>query len=242
MKASRIRSCWIAVVSLFYTGWTSLSAIIKSWFGKVDRRWVDEALQKWAVRIFKVARIHYRVINPYQIEPKPGHPTIIMCNHSSLYDIPLSFMAFPKQHIRMLAKIELHKVPLFGRAMRVSEFPGVDRKNRTQAIKDLEKLHHLLASGITMWIAPEGTRSSDGRLAAFKKGGFITAIQMQAEIIPIAIRGAHSILPARSIQYNLDQTAEIHVGQPIDASRYTLDNKEELIKIVHQAMQQLLEN
>lgn len=242
MKASRIRSYWIAGVSIVYTGFTSLLAIFKSWFGHVDRQWVDDALRAWAMRIFRVARIHYRVVNPHQIQPQPGRPTIIMCNHSSLYDIPLSFMAFPQEHIRMLAKIELHKIPLLGHAMRVSEFPGVDRKNRAQAIKDLEKLHDLLASGITMWIAPEGTRSADGKLAPFKKGGFITAIQMQAEIIPIAIRGAHLILPARTTQYNLNQTAEVHVGEPIDASRYTLENKEALIQEVHQSMQQLLQD
>ena len=91
-----------------------------------------------------------------------------------------------------------------------------------------------------MWIAPEGTRSKDGKLAPFKKGAFIMAISAKATIIPMGIRGAHHILPARTHQFNLNQTAEIHIGKAIDAGRFTLDNKEELIKEVFQSMQALV--
>ena len=87
-----------------------------------------------------------------------------------------------------------------------------------------------------MWIAPEGTRSSNGHVGAFKKGAFITAIQANATIIPLGIRGAFNILPARTWQFNLGQEAEIHVGKPIDASAFTLDNKDALIHEVREAI------
>jgi 1-acyl-sn-glycerol-3-phosphate acyltransferase len=95
-------------------------------------------------------------------------------------------------------------------------------------------------SGIIMWIAPEGTRSKDGKLAPFKKGAFITAIQAKATIIPIGIRGAYDILPARTFQFNINQTAEVHIGKPIDASKFTLENKEKLLEEVFQSVKDLV--
>lgn len=164
-----------------------------------------------------------------------------MCNHSSVYDIPLGFKAFPNHSIRMLAKKELSKIPIMGKGMSAAEFPFVDRKNRTQAIKDLEYVRQLMESGILVWIAPEGTRSKNGKLAPFKKGAFVTAIHSKATIIPIGIRGAFDIIPAKTLQINLNQKAEIHIGAPIDASQYTIENKDELVEKTYQTIKELLE-
>ena len=60
-------------------------------------------------------KYEYKVINPLNIQPQPGKATILMCNHSSAYDIPLGFKAFPNHSIRMLAKKELSKDPSFGK-------------------------------------------------------------------------------------------------------------------------------
>ncbi|WED43208.1 lysophospholipid acyltransferase family protein [Legionella cardiaca] len=241
MKISKLRTQWIILLSVLYTADACLRSIIKRFTGKTNRAWVDKTIHQWANRLLNLVGVKCKVVNPHGIEPKQGQATIIMCNHSSLYDIPLSFKAFPNHSIRMLAKKELSRIPIMGKGMMAAEFPFIDRKNRHQAIKDLEAVRKLLESGIVMWIAPEGTRSKDGKLAAFKKGAFITAIEAKAIIIPIGIRGAYDILPARTTQININQTAEIHIGAPIDASRYTNENKEELVKLVHQSMQLLVE-
>lgn len=214
--------------------------MLMRFFNKINRPWVDKTLKIWVNRILKLVKVNPVIVNPNHVEPKPGQPTIIMCNHSSLYDIPISLCAFPHHPIRMLAKKELYRIPIIGKGMIAAEFPGIDRKNRHQAIKDLERIKGLLESGIVLWIAPEGTRSKDGKLNSFKKGAFITAINAKATIIPIGIRGANKILPARTIQFNLNQTAEVHVGEPIDASKYSLENKDELINTVHLQMKKLI--
>jgi 1-acyl-sn-glycerol-3-phosphate acyltransferase len=90
-----------------------------------------------------------------------------------------------------------------------------------------------------MWIAPEGTRSKDDKLGPFKKGPFITAIQAGATIIPIGIRGANHILPAGTLQLNLAQEVAVHIGEPIDATQYTLENKDTLLAHVFRVMQRL---
>ena len=93
-----------------------------------------------------------------------------------------------------------------------------------------------MKSGIIIWVAPEGTRSKTGKLAKFKKGSFITAIQAQAVIIPIGIRGASDIIPAKTLHINLEQKAEIHIGEPIDASHYTNETRDELVQKTYQAI------
>ncbi|KTD58541.1 1-acyl-sn-glycerol-3-phosphate acetyltransferase [Legionella sainthelensi] len=230
MKINQFRTAWVICALMFYTAVTSIRCIFKYFLSTLNRSWTDKALHHWVDQLLNEVQVEYKVINPLNIQPQAGKATIIMCNHSSAYDIPLAFKAFPNHSIRMLSKKELAKIPLMGKAMAAAEFPFIDRKNKYQAIKDLAFAQQLMESGIVMWIAPEGTRSKDGQLGHFKKGGFITAIQSKATIIPIGIRGANNILPARSFNIHLKQKAEIHIGKPIDASQFTLGNKEELIK------------
>jgi len=239
MTVSKLRTLWIIIISALYTLNTCGQSVLMGLTGKINRAWVDKTLHIWVRRILNIVKVKCVVVNPHHIEPQYGQPTIIMCNHSSLYDIPLSFYAFPKHSIRMLAKKELSRIPIVGKGMTAAEFPFIDRKNRRKAINDLNAVNALLANNIVIWLAPEGTRSTDGRLAPFKKGGFITAIKAGAMIIPIGIRGANMILPARTFRFNLDQTAEVHVGEPIDASKYTMQNKEQLIEKVFESMRKL---
>lgn len=240
MKIGKIRTYWIAYRSLQTTAIISTVCILKGAYGNRSRAWVDKLLHRWVDKLFSLAKIQYRVINPSGVSPEPGKATIIMCNHTSAYDIPISFKAFPHHSIRMLAKKELASVPFFGRAMKKAEFVFIDRKNRHQALKDLAAARKLMESGIVLWVAPEGTRSLDGKLGPFKKGAFYTAIEAAATIIPIGIKGAYEILKSQSMQLNMNQLAEIHIGEPIDASLYTMERRDELIAKVRQVMEDLL--
>ncbi len=240
MKIGPLKTTWVLGVLATFTGIACFKSVYKYFFSKPTRPWVDKTIHQWADRLLNQVEVNYQVINPLQVQPQPGHATILMCNHSSLYDIPLSFKAFPHHSIRMLAKKELSQIPIMGKGMSAAEFPFIDRKNRFQAIKDLEYAEQLMKSGILMWIAPEGTRSKNGKLAPFKKGAFITAIQAQATIIPIGIRGAFNIIPAKTFHINTQQKAEIHIGEPIDASQFTLENKEALIEKTYQTIKKLI--
>lgn len=242
MKISKLRTQWIMFLSALYTADACLRSVLKRFLGKTNRAWVDMTIHNWVNRLLDLIGVKCKVFNPFDIEPQLGQATIIMCNHSSLYDIPLSFKAFPNHSIRMLAKKELSQIPIMGKGMAAAEFPFIDRKNKHQALKDLDAMRNLLESGIVMWIAPEGTRSKDGKLGPFKKGAFITAIEAKAMIIPIGIRGAYDILPARTTQFNINQTAEIHIGKPIDASQYNFENRDQLVKAVRDSIKTLVED
>ncbi len=240
MKINQIRTAWVVGSLFFYTAVTSIRCIYKYYFSTITRAWTDKALHHWVDQLLNSVQVKYKVVNPHQVQPEAGKATIIMCNHSSAYDIPLGFKAFPNHSIRMLAKKELSKIPLMGKAMHAAEFPFIDRKNRYQAIKDLAYAKKLMESGIVLWVAPEGTRSKDGTLAQFKKGAFITAIESQATIIPIGIRGANNILPARTFNIHLNQEAEIHIGKPIDTTAFNIENKAELIQQTYDSIKALI--
>lgn len=239
MKISKIRTLWIIFLSAMFTANTCIRAVFMRLTGKITRSWVDNAIRHWIGHLLNVVHVRCKVVNPDKVEPVAGKATIIMCNHASMYDIPLSFRAFPNHSIRMLAKKELFKVPVLGKGMQAAEFPFINRNNRSQAMKDLEFARQLMESGIVIWIAPEGTRSTTGKMAPFKKGAFITAIEAKANIIPMGIRGAFDILPPHTMQFNLFQTAEIHIGQIIDAGEYTQENRDQLIERVFGAIREL---
>lgn len=241
MRASFFQNIKIIILSVISVIKLSVKTIMQGLRGKMTRQWVDKSIQLWVKEILSYVKTEVRVINPYGVKPQHGQPTLLMCNHASLYDIPITYAAFPDITIRMLAKKEMRKIPFMGKSMEVAGFPFIDRHNRQQAIQDMQKVREMLADDIVMWIAPEGTRSRNGQLAKFKKGGFITAIQAQAMIIPIAIRGANLILPAKTLKFSLHQHVDVVVGQPIDASQFSIEQKDELIALVHGTMQNMLD-
>lgn len=168
----------------------------------------------------------------------PSHSYLFMSNHESLMDIPLIFATAPRPP-RMVTKAELFKVPIWGTALKLGGFISVDRKNRTQAIKSLMRAKELMDSGINVWIAPEGTRSRDGSLGAFKKGGFMLALDTGATIVPVGIVGARNVIRPKSFRVFLDQRIVVRYGKPIDASAYGVDRRDELMADVRAAIEEL---
>lgn len=119
---------------------------------------------------------------------------IFMCNHVSNIDPPIVVPLIPGR-TSVLAKKELFRVPLLGRAMRMASLVPVDRKNREAAIASLRAAVDVVRAGVSMTIFPEGMRSSDGRLLPFKKGPFYLAMEAGVPIVPMTIVGTHWVWP-----------------------------------------------
>jgi len=219
-----MKSCCITL-------WLSSVAIYLSKFG--TRQQMNDLICAWSRKLMDVVKLSVQVFNPYGFQFLPNQVYIIMSNHASLYDIPLIFTSLPGS-IRMIAKKELMRVPIWGLAMKRADFIFVDRENRTQAMRDLVVAKEKMMTGIVIWMAPEGTRSKNGKLNVFKKGGFMLALETGAIILPVGIRGAEKILPAKTLKFTLNQQVEVHVGKPIDTRNYTVKTRNELIKAVRQ--------
>ncbi|MCX7957899.1 MAG: 1-acyl-sn-glycerol-3-phosphate acyltransferase [Deltaproteobacteria bacterium] len=167
-------------------------------------------------------------------------PILFMSNHQSHYDIPTIYCTLPV-FTMFLAKKELRKIPFLGWAMWIVGFVFIDRKKREEAFRAIEEAaKQFTEDKKSIVIFPEGTRSEDGNIGTFKKGGFHLAIQAKARIIPIGIWGTISILPKGSWLVRPGK-AVINVGEPIDASNYTRESLEKLMEDVRTAIEFLTE-
>jgi 1-acyl-sn-glycerol-3-phosphate acyltransferase len=128
----------------------------------------------------------------------PSRPYVFMSNHLSSADIWSLFYAVPFP-IRMISKKQLGLIPIFGWAMRVGRFIFIDRQNPVAARRSIEEAARRIKAGHSVIIFPEGTRSRDGAVGPFKKGGFHLARASGAEIVPVAILGTREIMPRGSL-------------------------------------------
>lgn len=233
-----LRTLRIIILSIYVTLKISVITLFEVMRNRYRREVGDDRLRWWSQKLLELAQADCQVVNPHQFEFEAGKPYIVMCNHSSLYDIPLTFLGLSGS-IRMLAKKELFKVPVWGKAMTAGEFISIDRQNRQKAFQDLEVAKKKMESGIILWVAPEGTRSPTGDLLPFKKGGFRLALQMGATILPIGIRGARLIHGKGSWDVNPGKTVEIHIGNPIDTTQFKPTDYPELMELVETQIREL---
>jgi 1-acyl-sn-glycerol-3-phosphate acyltransferase len=147
--------------------------------------------RQWARVGLLLARVRLTVEGHEHLPPGAA---VYMSNHQSNFDILALFAGLPVQ-FRWLAKEELFRVPLFGFAMRRTGYIPVDRSDHKKAIRSMAEAARRISEGTSVIVFPEGTRSPDGALLPFKKGGFVLAIDAEAPIVPVAIRGSHDVMP-----------------------------------------------
>lgn len=239
-SATLLRRAGVVLGSVSLTAIYSLLVLLRALFGRLNRPIVDKYCREWSAALLRLVRVSLTVRGEVP-DFNDGRRYIIMSTHASHYDIPVSFVSLPGS-IRMLAKKELFSIPLLGQAMRAGEFPSIDRSRRNRAVQDLEKARKMMESGVVLWAAPEGTRSPDGCLLPFKKGCFHLALDTQAVIVPVAIRGIYRVLPARSRHINLGQPVDVRVGRPIDTAGKTKQDIARLMDDVRQEIEALLGN
>lgn len=143
----------------------------------------------------------------------PAQPYVFMANHLSTVDIWALFVAIPN-NIRFIAKKQLGRIPLFGWAMAVGRFIFIDRQNPLAARRSIDLASQRIRRGSSVAIFPEGTRSRDGHLGPFKKGGIHLALTAGVPIVPVGIRGAHDVMPRGSLVLRRGPVI-IEIGEPI---------------------------
>jgi 1-acyl-sn-glycerol-3-phosphate acyltransferase len=222
-----IRTAIIILYFLPATAVLSIIAIIVAYFSRTGNP-VHIIARIWSKSILFVSGIKVDVEGLANIDP--GKSYIYMANHRSNFDIPVLLSCLPIQ-FRWLAKAELFKIPIFGRAMSGAGYVKIDRSNRESAFRSIDEVAAKMKNGVSVMIFPEGTRSQDGSVKPFKKGGFVMAVDTGAPIVPIILRGTRSIMTKGSWRINPDKVA-LSIEKPIDTSEFTRDTKEDLIKKV----------
>jgi len=221
------------LTGLVDTGRISVPTVIDSLLGRLTVETCDRRLLWWSKKLFRDAAIDLVVRGREHAEG--SEPFVVMSNHQSLYDIPALFCSLPGR-VRMVAKAELFKVPIWGKAMLAAGFIRVDRGDRDRAAASLREGNSRLKEGTRVWIAPEGTRSTTGALGVFKKGGFRMALETGTRILPIAIDGTRHVLPARGSVVSLGQRVTVTILPPIDPKAYGDERRKELMDVVRDAI------
>jgi 1-acyl-sn-glycerol-3-phosphate acyltransferase len=126
---------------------------------------------------------------------RPGAAYVMVANHQSLLDILVLFRLFV--HFKWVSKIENFRLPFIGWNMSLNRYIALKRGDRESVVRMLGECRETLARGSSIMMFPEGTRSPDGQLRAFKTGAFELALETGRPILPIVVEGTSRALPKR---------------------------------------------
>jgi len=191
----------------------------------------------WARIICRLVGVRVRIIGAENLEPEQTY--IFVGNHVSQFDI-FTFQGYSPHGFRWIAKKELFRIPFFGPAMRRAGVISIDRSQGREALKSLYRAAEQIASGTSVLIFPEGTRSPDGRLHPFKTGAITLAIKAGVQVVPIGFTGTYKILPKGRLLAKNGEVV-IRIGKPMPTSGYKQKDKQELAEHLHDRVAELLE-
>lgn len=140
---------------------------------------------------------------------RKGERYVVVINHNSLMDIPISTPWIPGPN-KTLAKVEMAKTPLFGVIYKAGSIL-LDRKKESSRRESFARMQETLDMGIHLCLYPEGTRNkTSAPLQPFYDGAFITAIRTQTPVLPGLIFNTGKVLPANKKFWALPTRVHIH--------------------------------
>jgi 1-acyl-sn-glycerol-3-phosphate acyltransferase len=197
--------------------------------GRLSRDVTNARIASWSARVVENAAVSLRVRGRENVEP--GVTYVVMSNHQSHYDVAILFHVLGP-NMRMVAKKELFALPVFGPALEKAGFVSVDRGDTAAAIASLAQAKAHLASGMHLWIAPEGTRSPSGALLPFKKGGFHLALDVTAPILPITISGTRDVLRAKGVLSRAGVDVALTIHPAVATSSYAGTDRKTAVEVL----------
>jgi len=214
---------WIVLVTTVLGSYLILRALM----GR-NERLAHRVAGRWARSILWVTGVKVEIEGLEHLDPAGSY--ILMPNHQSHFDIPV-LLGCLQCEFRWLAKAELFKIPIFGKAMRNCGYISIDRTDRQAAFESIRQAGEKICNGVSVLIFPEGTRSSDGRIRSFKKGGFVLAVDSGATILPMGIYGTRRILPKKTLLMDPGPVT-LCIQPPIETRGFSRETKEGLMEAV----------
>jgi 1-acyl-sn-glycerol-3-phosphate acyltransferase len=125
-------------------------------------------------------------------------PYVFMSNHLSFLDAPLLVQVLDRP-VRFIVKRFVLRIPVLGWGMKAAGYVPLDKEGMGEGRKRIARASRMIAEhGHSFLIYPEGTRSADGTLQRFRRGGFFLALDSGAPIVPVSIRGTYELMPRRT--------------------------------------------
>ena len=192
------------------------------------------AIGRWAMRVGRrVLGIDVKVSGLERFDHKASY--VFMPNHVSFLDGPMMVTVIP-QSVRAILKKNVFGIPILGWAMRYVGCVPVDRRAGGGGIKSIEKAaRYIREKGYSFLIVPEGTRSVDGRLQRFRKGGFFLAIMSGTPIVPVTIKGTFELMPKGQFGAKRGTVSAVF-HPPVSVDGYSEGNVADLVEKVRAAV------
>jgi len=184
---------------------------------------LDWGLEAWSRMCLWGARSKLRTHGIEKVDPHQPH--IFMANHLSWLDILALGATVPQS--RFVAKVELFRIPLFGRAMKSVDMVPMDRQNRKAAFSAYDDAAAIIRGGTSIIVFPEGTRGDDYRIRPLKKGPFVLAIAAGVPIIPVLLHGTRDSMPNGTLTVR-GGPMDVHFLDPVPVDGLTYDDREQL--------------
>ncbi len=166
----------------------------------------------------------------------PDQSYVVMSNHQSHFDV-WALIAYLPLQLRWVMKIELRSIPIFGLGCEKLGMIYVDRGDSEKSRESLETAKGKIRAGASVVFFPEGTRSPDGLIHEFKKGGFVMALATETPILPITINGSRYALPKDMPLLMKPGDIEIIIHDPVEVSGLTYEDRDELMNTIRKTIE-----
>jgi 1-acyl-sn-glycerol-3-phosphate acyltransferase len=190
----------------------------------------------WAWLILKTCGVRVDVEGRENL--RPGRTYVLASNHQSLFDTAILFSYLPLS-FRILYKKSLNRIPFLGWHLFLSGHVGVERENPTKARASLDHAAARIRSGTSVVVFPEGTRSYDGVMRAFRKGSFRLALKAATPIVPLTIAGSHLVMRRGRVTVYPGKV-RLTIGEPIPVEGLSETDASALCQRVRDVVQRSL--
>lgn len=231
-----IRSIWV-VLNLIVISIPLCLVVIALSFVAPRSRLLEGIPRLWCRWLLRVSGVTVRLEGLEHVAL--DRPQVIVPNHVSWYDVLAIAGHLPKRY-RFVAKQELARVPLWGRAWQAAGHIPVDRANRQIAVESLDRAGRIVREdGSSIVIFAEGTRSPTGELLEFKKGAFMLALHNGFELVPTAVVGSRDVLPKSRWRVRAGRII-VRFGSPVSTTGCSIDDRDRLMTRVRRDMETML--
>lgn len=213
--------------------WASVAIVV----GLIPPRgqWTFYVARFWARGILLSAWLRVETQFAAPLDTKARY--VYMSNHQSLFDIPVLLATLPGKTL-FLAKKSLFQIPIFGWAMSIAGFIPVDRRDRSTARDMFSEAIARLRAGVSLLLFPEETRSLDGKLHPFQRGGFLLALKSELPIVPVGLRGTFEVQSPRSFVIR-PRRIVVRYGAPMSTAGVQVSGKRPLVADVRARVAEL---
>jgi 1-acyl-sn-glycerol-3-phosphate acyltransferase len=230
-----LRTVWLVVVAIPVTGFYATWALLASLVGirYAPHNVYDRIMIDWSRLLLRANGVRVTAEGLEHIDPERSY--VFIANHTSIVDIWALLVAIPNS-FRYVAKRELSRVPVFGRAMASAGNIFIDRGNLVSSFSSYDTAAAMLSNGRSAMVFAEGTRSLDGHLLPFKKGPFVLAIQAGVPLVPLCICGAHERTPKGVLSVRPGDVV-VRIGEPIETVGMTYEDRDDLSRTARAAVE-----